>query len=100
LKNAIAYHGKVDFTDHNPEAVLILLNSVHSKLDEVPCKLSYQLLYDAAILVNKYDCIRSVKLFVDSWFDFGEDVGKRGKDGNEGWLFIAWVFGKENILSS
>jgi hypothetical protein len=65
-KNAIASQQKVDFTDHNPEAVLILLNIIHSKFDEVPHKPSYQLLYDVAILVDKYDCIRAVKFFVDS----------------------------------
>jgi hypothetical protein len=88
-KNAIVSRQKVDFTDHNPEAVLILLNIVHSKFDEVPRKLSYRLLYDVAILVDKYDCIRAVKSFVDSWFDSGEDADKHGKDGHEGWLFIA-----------
>jgi hypothetical protein len=73
-KNAIASQQKVDFTCHNPEAVLILLNIVYSKFDDVPRKLTYQLLYDVAILMDKYSCARVVKDFVDSWFDSGEDA--------------------------
>jgi hypothetical protein len=35
-----------------------------------------------------------------SWilFDFGQDADENGKYGNEGWLFIARVFGKEDIF--
>lgn len=59
FKDAIAYQGKVDFTDHSPQAVLVLLNAKHSKMDKVPRNPSYRRFYDITILVDKYECIRS-----------------------------------------
>jgi hypothetical protein len=87
---------QIDCTEDNPEALLVLLSIAHLRFDKVPANLSYQLLYDVAVLVDQYQCVRLIQPWFKTWTgrkgdgDVPED---RTEVGKEGWLFIAWVFG-------
>ena len=51
-----------------------------------------------AILCDQYDCVDLVKPWFHTWF--WNEVSQALKDGQEKWLLIAWVFGRENSLDS
>jgi hypothetical protein len=84
---------QIDCTGDDPEALLILLNVAHLRFNKVPPNLRYQLLYDVAVLVDQYQCIRLVQPWAKTWTRYKEDFNDYTEAGNEGWLFIAWVFG-------
>ena len=51
-----------------------------------------------AILVDQYDCVELVQPWLDSWL--ANDVTRSKKNRKEGWLFIAWVFGRESVFAA
>jgi hypothetical protein len=51
-----------------------------------------------ATLCDQYDCIDLVRPWFHTWF-WGE-ASEATKDGQEKWLFIAWVFGRESALNA
>jgi hypothetical protein len=87
----------LNFCDDDSVALLILLRLVHFKTKDTPTKLPYELLLNIAILVDKYDCIDLVRPWVSSWFLSVEMDSK--VQGHVGWLFIAWVFGREKVFT-
>lgn len=70
---------KIDFSEDDGAALLLLLNAAHLKHASIPKALAYKDLINVAILCDQYQC---------------EAV----KPGREGWLFIAWVFGREEVF--
>jgi len=87
---------EIGCSEDNGEALLILLNIAHLKFTAVPRHLSYDVLFQIAILIDEYQCIQLVSPWVDSWM--ANEKAESKLPGQEGWLFIAWVFGRENIL--
>ncbi len=58
----------------------------------------YELLVKLATFCDQYDCIDLVRPWFLTWF-WGES-SEATKDGQEKWLFIAWVFGRESALNA
>jgi hypothetical protein len=87
---------QINCSEDNAEALLVLLNIVHLKFDVVPKILPYQLLYNLAILIDQYQCLKLVHPWLESWLQ--DEESQSMVDGQEGWLFIAWVFGREAIF--
>jgi hypothetical protein len=88
---------EIDFSHDNSDALLVLLNIAHLCFTKVPnTQLSYQMLYDLAILCDQYDCLALVRPWVDKWVVYAAHEVKQ--EGREGWLFIAWVFGREKVF--
>jgi hypothetical protein len=87
---------KIDCSDDDAQALLVLLNIAHLKFDIVPKLLPYQLLYHVAILVDQYQCLKLVSPWLKLWSQ--DEESQLMVDGQEGWLFIAWAFGRESIF--
>jgi hypothetical protein len=88
---------EIDFSDVNCDALLVLLNIAHLSFTKVPnTQLPYQMLYDLAILCDYYDCMALVRPWIDKWVVYAAHALKQ--EGREGWLFIAWVFGREKVF--
>jgi hypothetical protein len=88
---------EIDFSLDSSDALLVLLNIAHLCFTGVPkTQLPYQMLYDLAILCDQYDCVALVRPWADKWLVYAGDALK--KEGQEGWLFIAWVFGREKAF--
>lgn len=89
----------IDCFGDDPEALTILLNIAHLKFRLVPKqRLSYPGLLQMAILVDQYDCIELVQPWLDLWL--GNDERRSQKPGKEEWLFLAWVFGRDNVFAA
>jgi len=99
-KSSIEPVEELDFAKDPAEALLILLNIAHLRFTNVPTTLSLDLLSDVAILCDKYDCVHLVKPWVSQWLvresiDWKPAPTIFGGAIRERWLFIAWVFGRE-----
>ncbi|KAN0096848.1 hypothetical protein V8E51_015653 [Hyaloscypha variabilis] len=88
---------ELDFTEDDPTALLVL-RVAHLCFKNVPSSPSYELLVKLATLCDQYDCIDLVRPWFHTWF-WGE-ASEATKDGQEKWLFIAWVFGRESALNA
>jgi hypothetical protein len=84
---------EIDCSEDNAYALLILLNIAHLRFDLVPNRLSCVDLYNVAILVDQYQCVKLVRPWLTFWLTDEEIQSKQA--GQEGWLFIAWAFGRE-----
>lgn len=87
---------KIDFTEDDGAAVLLLLNAAHLKYASVPKVLAYKDLFNVAILCDQYQCVQLVRPWLESWLK--DELTEAFRPGREGWLFIAWVFGREDVL--
>jgi len=87
---------QIDCSEDDGEALLVLLNIAHLNFCAVPKVLGYKLLFQVAVLVDQYDCIGIVQPWLQGWM-MGEEIASL-QHGQEGWLFIAWAFGREKTF--
>jgi hypothetical protein len=86
---------EVDFSDDNGEALLILLRIAHLRFHDTPTTLPYQTLLQVAVLCDQYQCINLVHPWLSQWL--ADEKTASRKFGQENWMFIAWVFGREKV---
>jgi hypothetical protein len=90
---------QIDCTEDDSSALLIFLNVAHLQFNKVPNgKLEYDLLFEVAKLCDQYDCMDLVRPWVAGWLKEGKMESMQA--GKEGWLFIAWAFGKEKVFDA
>lgn len=110
---------ELDFCEDDPNALLLLLQIIHFEFAPVKeQKPGTDDIYQLAILCDKYDCVHLVGPWLDNWLENADsiDVARyptrfflgRIRGGNnksackevdsEKWLFIAWVFGEQQIF--
>ena len=87
---------EIDFADDNGEALLILLRIAHLRFQDNPATLPYQTLLQVAVLCDQYQCVNLVRPWLPQWL--ADEETSSLQLGNESWLFIAWVFGRENVF--
>ncbi|CAG8974922.1 hypothetical protein HYALB_00006709 [Hymenoscyphus albidus] len=83
-------------SEDDSEALLILLKIAHVQFANIPTKLPFDKLLAVAVLVDLYDCVELIMPWVQSWV--ADEATESMKDGQESWLFIAWVFGREEVF--
>jgi hypothetical protein len=89
---------EIDCSEDDGEALLVLLNIAHLNFAAVPSKLPYNTLFHLALLVDQYQCIKLVQPWLKEWMI---NEGRESRlHGQEGWLFIAWVFGREDVFEA
>ncbi|KAH8889906.1 hypothetical protein GQ53DRAFT_184308 [Thozetella sp. PMI_491] len=83
------------------EALLILMNILHSRVRSVPRTISLEMLAKIAVLVDYYKCHEALELFVDLWIqnlsrnlptEYGRDLVL--------WLAVSWVFSKQALFTT
>ncbi|KAF7896493.1 hypothetical protein EAF00_006507 [Botryotinia globosa] len=87
---------ELDFTEDNPEALLILLQIAHLKFSDIPSQLPYEVLYHIATLCDQYDCRRLVKPWIQGWLK--DEANEAYLPHYEGWLWVAYYFGRKEIF--
>jgi len=100
---SVASMEEVDFAEDPAEALMILLSITHLRFTTVPLTLPLDTLSDVAILCDQYACVHLVKPWLPQWLA-DEGTGWKaannvsGGSSREKWHFIAWVFGREQVL--
>jgi len=89
---------RLDFTEDDSDALVILLSIAHLRFDKVPQNLKYKVLLQVAVLCDLYDCVKLVRPWLAGWME--DDKAEAKKVGQENWLFIAWVFGRVEVFES
>lgn len=93
---------ELDFSDDNGRALLLLLQIAHLQFRRVPADIDFQLLHQVAVLCDLYDCVGLVQPWVEGWIMKDGDLLVSPWSGmhepHDQWIFIAWVFGKEEIF--
>ncbi|TGO70496.1 hypothetical protein BELL_0716g00010 [Botrytis elliptica] len=84
---------ELDFTEDNPEALLILLQIAHLKFSKIPSQLPYEVLYNVAVICDLYDCRSLVKPWIQGWLK--DEANEAYLPHKEGWLWIAYYFGRK-----
>lgn len=85
---------QLDFTEDDPDALLLLFRIAHLQFTKIPLTLKLDILLQVAVLCDQYDCVRLVSPWVEGWLE--DKPG--GDDYSSNWLFIAWVFGRESVF--
>jgi hypothetical protein len=89
---------EVNFTDDDPETLLVLLRVANMKFEKVPGSLSYYKLVELAALCDQYDCVDLLRPWFQAWF--ANEETESVQPGRGQWLFIAWVFGRERTFET
>jgi hypothetical protein len=95
FREAEATISKIPLPDDDPDALLLLLQIAHLKFKDLPNTLSFQNLYQLAVVCDKYDAVGPIRPF---WDKYGAPfLSNIEEAGYEEWLFIAWTFGIEDV---
>jgi len=89
---------QIECTDDDPSALLILLRIAHLQFRNIPNILDYPTLLQVAILCDQYACTSLVYPWMEPWL-LDEELESK-EEGKEGYLFMAWVFGRDRIFES
>ena len=81
---------RVDLTDDDPEALLLLLQISHLQFSKVPLHVEYTLLVHLAILCDKYEMAQLLLPWITPWQADWKPHAL--KEGYENMLSVAWVF--------
>ena len=86
----------VSFEDDDFQTMAMIARIMHLQSDKVPDKLTFQQLYQVAILCDKYDLKRCLGYWPKSWST--PYLDPYGTEGYEGWLFMSIVFGYDGLF--
>ncbi|KUJ06372.1 uncharacterized protein LY89DRAFT_410943 [Mollisia scopiformis] len=88
----------IDFSEDDSAALLTLFNIAHLRFHEVPACLPYKVLLQVAVLCDQYDCVNLVRPWLSETQWLKDSADEAVKTDQEQWLFIAWVFGLEDVF--
>lgn len=83
----------LDFPEEDPDAMVILLNVIHGKNDNVPRRVSLDMLTKLATAIDYHQIQEAVALHVDIWIDRVCQVPYYTPEAWN-WVWIFWVFRK------
>jgi hypothetical protein len=87
--------------DWDPEALLILMDIIHSRNRRVPRRVSLELLAKIAVLVDYYQCHEAVEVFAEIWLQkLKDDVPAKINRELVLWLCVSWVFSNAEVFAS
>ena len=92
-------HAELLLPEDNPAAFLIILYLIHGQPRKVPRKITLNMLTELAILVDKYDLLEPIEMFLDCWLqDLTSTISLTLNDDLLPWICISWVFNKSEIF--
>ncbi|KAF4497633.1 hypothetical protein FAGAP_6209 [Fusarium agapanthi] len=68
-KTDVSGFRQITASDWDPEAFKIILTIMHGYNRDVPRSLSLEMLVKVAMIVNYYDCLESVELYMEIWLE-------------------------------
>lgn len=93
--NSIVIH----IFDWDPDIFLILMCIIHHGKRKVPTEMSLETLAKFALLVDYYECLEAVELFVETWTSNLESTFSPVYSRNLIlWLWISWVFQNQRLF--
>ncbi len=91
----IASVNQMDFREDDSRTLLILFRIAHLEFRDIPAKLEFDALYNMAVLLDKYQCLKLVQPWLKGWLGNEKEFEYLKYPRT---LFIAWVFGQTEIF--
>jgi hypothetical protein len=82
--------------EHDPAALATVLYVLHGRAEHVPEFVAFENLLQIAIICDYYDCAVAMRPWDETWMSSLRSLSSN--PGYESWLFIAWVFGDQDIF--
>jgi len=82
--------------EHDPTALATVLYLLHGRVEEIPESITFDNLLEIAIICDYYDCAATIRPWDETWMAPHRCL--TSKPGYESWLFIAWVFGNQDVF--
>ncbi|KAF8534012.1 hypothetical protein BDD12DRAFT_809708 [Trichophaea hybrida] len=82
--------------NHDATALGLVLYCLHMRSNYLPNSVSFNLLLEVTAVCNHYACAAAIHPWARLWMAQWE--GHAMDPGYENWIFIAWVFGREEIF--
>jgi hypothetical protein len=76
--------------DYDPTALAVVLYVLHGRADHIPQFVTFENLFEIAIICNHYDCAATMWPWDEIWMSPLRHL--TSIPGYEKWLFISWVF--------
>ncbi|PGH09680.1 hypothetical protein AJ80_07631 [Polytolypa hystricis UAMH7299] len=91
---------EIALPDDNPDIMVALLNIIHGFPGKVPRHLNLEALLEVAVLVDKYQLLESVELFLETWLKKVHPAERitRFSDRVTYWICIGHAFQKPSLL--
>lgn len=86
---------EIKLPEDDPKALLLVLRIGHFKTKALPKDISFQELYQLAIVCDKYDTVSVVRPYFDKWAEVYTALVE--EPGYEEWMLIAWTFGMKDV---
>ncbi|KAF4629276.1 hypothetical protein G7Y89_g8871 [Cudoniella acicularis] len=84
---------KVELPDDDPSAFTIVANILHHRNRQVPKKVDLQTISAISLLVDKYQLLEAMELYLDLWLpELKKTLPTTFTENLFQWLSIAWVF--------
>jgi len=81
---------------YSPTAFAIVLYALHACGANIPSSINFNKFLKLAVVCEEYNCASVMLPWCDKWIE--EWRWAVGTPGYEGWLFVAWVFGINDIF--
>jgi hypothetical protein len=94
-------HVEVNMKEHDPEAMLIVMNSIHGRNRRIPSSVDVNMLTKIAVLVDYIQSHETIEPFSDRWIEkMEEKIPKIYCRELVHWLCISYVFDKASIFKT
>ena len=94
---------KITLPEDDPDALEIILNIIHHRGNLIPKKLKSSMMYEVAVLGDKYDMVGCLQgwglLWLGNWLNKKKSVEKLGKKARN-ILVVAWAFKDEEMIEN
>jgi len=87
---------KVTVVDDHYETLLMILRIFHLKGHLVSEEISFEQLYEVAVLVDKYDMLNGLRLWIGKWSSEWLKTREKSVFYSPRWLFISWALRLED----
>jgi hypothetical protein len=86
----------VKVEDDDPPTMELILYALHSQYKRVPDSIPLTMLFEAAIICDKYALHEALRLIAKVWSD---PLKNEANESPRQWLFISWVLGPESVFT-
>lgn len=90
---------QVATTGWNAHALVVVLNIIHGRNNDVPRKISLEFFANIAVIVDYYHCEKAVQLAAELWHQSSYKAPTRYGKKTIMWFYIAWVFSWPKLFS-
>ncbi|KAF8248479.1 hypothetical protein K440DRAFT_660796 [Wilcoxina mikolae CBS 423.85] len=83
---------------HDSTVLAVVFYAIHGLGKKIPNEIDFSHLYDISVLCEKYRCATIMQPWCGNWVERLRSTIDKPENG--GWLYIAWVFGLDDVFQT